>query len=106
VLRTPEERTTTMTTKISNRIAEAVHTVSRGRELDSVSSVLWEAVGLGLLTVAPSGAQEVTDAGQTLIVDLLRKKEAARARGRAAARARRDAMSSLGLTRTRSGTWE
>ena len=95
-----------MTTKITNRVAEAVHTVSRGRPLDSVSSTLWECVGLGLLTVTPSGEQETTEAGNAVVADFLRKKDAARVRSRAAARARRDVMTSLGLRRTRDGGWE
>jgi len=95
-----------MNAKITNRVAEAVHAVSRGRALDSVSTTLWECVGLGLLTVAPFGEQEITEAGKAVVEDFLRKKEAARAKSRAAARARRDVMTSLGLSRTRDGGWE
>jgi hypothetical protein len=95
-----------MTTKITSRVAEAVHSVSRGRALNSISSTLWECVGLGLLTVAPSGDQEVTEAGKVVVAEFLRKKEAARVKSRTAARARRGVMTSLGLTRTRDGGWE
>ena len=95
-----------MSAKVTNRVAEAVHTISRGRTLDSISSTLWECVGLGLVAVAPSGDQEVTEAGQVVVAEFLRKKEAARVKSRATARARRSAMTSLGLTRTRDGGWE
>jgi len=53
-----------MNAKVTNRVAEAVHAVSRGRPLDSISSTLWECVALGLLAVDASGEQRVTEAGQ------------------------------------------
>lgn len=95
-----------MNAKVTNRVAEAVHAVSRGRPLDSISSTLWECVALGLLAVDASGEEQVTEAGQAVVAEFLRKKEATRVKSRAGARARRDVMTSLGLTRTRDGGWE
>ncbi len=94
-----------MSTKIPNRLAEAVGTVARGRQLDALSSVLYECVAQGLVAIDAYGEQTVTDAGAAVAVAFAQKTEATRAKRRAAARGRSQAMASLGLTRTRYG-WE
>ncbi|MGO8996553.1 MAG: hypothetical protein ACLQVI_24840 [Polyangiaceae bacterium] len=94
-----------MSAKIPNRLAEAVGTVARGRQLDVLSTALHECVAQGLVAIDAYGEQTVTDAGAAVAQAHAQKTEAARAKRRAAARTRSQAMTSLGLTRTRYG-WE
>ena len=77
-----------MTTKITNRVAEAVGSVARGRQLDALSTVLYECVAAGLVAVDTCGEQTVTPAGADVALAFERKTEVARAKRRAAARTR------------------
>jgi hypothetical protein len=95
-----------MDRKITNRLAEAVHTVSRGRQLDTASSALYECVARELVAIDAHGEQTVTASGTGVAAEFERKSDTERTKRRAAARARSQVMSSLGLVRTRAGGWE
>ncbi len=95
-----------MTTKTTNRTAEAVDRIARGRQIDPLSPTLYGCISGGLVEFNEHGEQILTAAGADVAAAFQRKAEAARAKRRAAARARSQAMSSLGLTRTRDGGWE
>ena len=92
--------------KVSKALANAVHHVSRGGYLDVMDPLRDKAWKLGFITIDRWGDERVTDEGRKVAEEFARKKDAARAKSRAAARARRDAMTGLGLTRTRDGRWE
>lgn len=90
---------------VTNRIAEAVDRIARGRQIDPLSPMLYECITQGLVEF-DRGEQVLTASGAEVARGFAQRAEAARVRRRAAARTRAAVMTSLGLTRTRDGGWE
>lgn len=78
--------------------------------LDKKSQWGWETDAMlasaGLITIERDGEKKLTAAGRDVAKELVAKFEAARKKTNAKSRAKNAAMSSFGLKRTRSGSWE
>lgn len=77
-----------------------------GAVLDLAHEVFFYAAAAGLVVRTESGECVLTPSGNVVAVAEVEKQQCARAKRRAYSRGRSDALRSVGMVRTRAGTWE